>query len=63
MRTKKFTDSHRDDINLKKPIDDNQVLNSYYDDRETFVVDYDVDLVEVECNYTTGEVIFKLKKG
>jgi len=45
------------------PIDNEKVLNTYYDDRETFVVDYDIDLVEVECHPATGEVIFKLKKG
>jgi len=43
----------------KKPIDDKSVLNSYYDDRETFVVDFNPDLVSVVVN--DGEVIFKLR--
>jgi hypothetical protein len=43
-----------------KPIDDETVLNSYYDDRETFVVDFDESLVDVVVE--TGTVTFKLKK-
>jgi hypothetical protein len=43
-----------------KPIDDETVLNSYYDDRETFVVDFDENLVEVVVD-TKGTVIFRLK--
>ena len=45
----------------KKPIDDDTVLNSYYDDRETFVVDFDEDLVDVDVRL--GSVIFRLKKN
>ena len=44
----------------KKPIDDKTVLNSYYDDRETFVVDFEEGLVDVDVNI--GTVIFRLKK-
>ena len=44
----------------KKPIDDDSVLNSYYDDRETFVVDYDFRKVSVELR--TGEIVFSLRK-
>jgi hypothetical protein len=43
-----------------KSIDDETVLNSYYDDRETFVVDFDESLVDVDVNI--GTVTFKLKK-
>ena len=43
-----------------KPIDDKQVLNYFYDDRETFVVDFDEDLVEVVVE--KGSVVFNLKK-
>jgi hypothetical protein len=43
-----------------KSIDDETVLNSYYDDRETFVVDFDENLVDVVVE--TGTVTFKLKK-
>jgi len=42
-----------------KSIDDETVLNSYYDNRETFVVDFDENLVEVVV--TKGTVIFRLK--
>ena len=42
-----------------KPIDDIDVLNYFFDDRETFVVDFNPDLVSVVVN--EGEVIFKLK--
>jgi hypothetical protein len=42
-----------------KPIDDDSVLNSYYDDRETFVVDFDEKLVSVVVE--KGTIIFKLK--
>ena len=45
---------------MKKPIDNNDVLNYYFDNRETFVVDFDKDLVTVEVK--DGEVIFKLKR-
>lgn len=48
----------------RKPIDDNDVLNSFYDDRETFVVDYNPDLVYIDYeDIVKGEIVFKLKKG
>ena len=43
-----------------KPIDDKEVLNYFFDDRETFVVDFDKDLVTIEVK--DGEVIFKLER-
>jgi len=46
--------------NKQKSIDDDSVLNSYYDDRCTFVVDFDEDLVDVDIRL--GTVIFKLKR-
>jgi len=46
---------------IKKPIDNKEVLNYFYDDRETFVVDYDFRKVEVELR--TGEIVFSLKNG
>jgi len=46
---------------MKKAIDDDSILNSYYDDRETFVVDYDSGLIDVELDTYSGTVIFKLK--
>jgi len=42
-----------------KPIDDKEVLNFYFDNREIFVVDFDEKLVDVEVK--KGEVVFKLK--
>ena len=42
-------------------IDDEMVLTHYYDDRETFVVDFNTELVEVSI--FEGEVIFKLKNN
>jgi len=48
----------------RKPIDDKDVLNSFYDDRETFVVDYNPDLVYIDYeDIVKGEIVFKLKKG
>ena len=44
----------------KKPIDDEDVLNYYFDDRETFVVNYDFRRVDVELR--TGEIVFSLRK-
>jgi len=44
----------------KKPIDNKEVLNYFFDDRETFVVDYDFKLVDVELR--TGEIVFSLRK-
>ena len=44
----------------KKPIDDKEVLNYFFDDRETFVVDYDFRKVSVELR--TGEIVFSLRK-
>jgi hypothetical protein len=41
-------------------IDDEKVLNSFYDDRETFVVDYDEKLVVVTVE--KGSVIFSIKR-
>ena len=41
-------------------IDNDMVLNHYYEDRETFVVDFNTELVEFSV--FEGEVIFKLKK-
>ena len=50
-------------MSKKKPIDNKEVLNYYFDDRETFVVDYDVNLVTVDVSGTDpGTIIFKLKK-
>ena len=43
------------------PIDNEKVLNYYYEDRTEFVVDFDENLVDVMVK--NGEVIFKLKKG
>ena len=43
-----------------KPIDDKEVLNYFFDNRETFVVDYDFREVDVELR--TGEIVFRLKK-
>ena len=31
-----------------KPIDNKDILNYFFDDRETFVVDYDTTLVKAE---------------
>jgi len=42
-----------------KSIDDDNVLNSFYDDKETFVVDFDENLVSVDVK--KGMVVFKLK--
>ena len=42
-----------------KAIDDDEVLNSYYDSREIFVVDFDDKLVDVKVE--KGTVIFSLK--
>lgn len=44
----------------RKPIDDEKVLNYFFDDRETFVVDYDFRRVSVE--FRTGEIVFSLKE-
>ena len=41
-------------------IDDDEVLYSYYDDRETFVVDFDEDLVEIVIE--KGNATFRLKR-
>jgi len=41
-------------------IDDKKILNSYYDDRETFVVDFDPKKVSVEVK--KDEILFKLKR-
>ena len=43
----------------KKPIDDNEVLNSFYDNRETFIVDFNPKLVKIEA--FKDEVIFRLR--
>ena len=43
----------------KKGIDDNEVLNSYYENREEFIVDYDPKAVEFVL--LDGSVVFKLK--
>ena len=43
-----------------KAIDDEEVLNYYFDDRETFVVDYDPKLVWVDIDIKPGEVVFRL---
>jgi len=40
-------------------INDEEVLESYYDDRETFIVSFNPNLVDVEM--TNGEVKFTLK--
>ena len=46
-----------------KPIDDKEVLNYFFDDRETFVVDYDPKLVVIDVDdIKNGSVVFKLKK-
>jgi len=42
------------------PIDDERVLNYYFDDRETFVVDYNDDLVVAK--FTNEGVVFRLKQ-
>jgi hypothetical protein len=43
-------------------IDDDEVLHTYYDDRETFVVDFDENLVWVDMrDISKGTVIFHLK--
>ena len=44
----------------KLPIDNEEVLNHYYDDRETFVVDYDDRLVKIEIQ--KGSVTFRLRR-
>ena len=41
-------------------IDSDMVLTHYYEDMETFVVDFNTELVEVSV--FEGEAIFKLKK-
>jgi hypothetical protein len=40
-------------------IDDDEILSSYYDDRETFVVSFDSKFVSVEVS--ENQVIFKIK--
>ena len=47
-------------MNKKKPIDDDNVLNSYYDSRDVFVVDFDESKVKVTIQ--KGTVIFSLKE-
>lgn len=47
----------------KYVIDNETILNSYYDDRETFIVDYNPNLVAIELNTYSGKVIFRLKEG
>ena len=44
----------------QKSIDDKEILNYFFDDRETFVVDYDFRKVSVELR--TGEIVFSLRK-
>ena len=41
-------------------IDDKQILNYFYDNRETFVVDFDENKVFIEVE--KGTVYFSLKK-
>lgn len=42
-----------------RPLDDKGVLNYFFDDRCTFVVDYDFRKVSVELR--TGSIVFSLK--
>ena len=41
-------------------IDDEKVLNHFYDSREVFIVDFDSELVEV--NVEKGTATFSLKR-
>jgi len=45
-----------------KPIDDKDVLNYYFGDRKTFVVDYNPELVWADVDIKPGEVVFRLKE-
>jgi len=42
-------------------IDDEKVLNHFYDSREVFVVDFDPEKVLLEVDVEKGTVIFKVK--
>jgi len=48
---------------MVKVIDDSDVLNHFYDDRRTFVVDFDEKLVDVDLKeMATGTIVFRIKK-
>ena len=48
---------------MVKVIDDSDVLNHFYGDRRTFVVDFDEKLVDVDLKeMATGTIVFRIKK-
>lgn len=42
-------------------IDDEKILNHFYESREVFVVDFDPEKVLLEVNVEEGTVMFKLR--
>jgi hypothetical protein len=53
----------QNDWRLWRMIDDEKVLNHFYDSREVFVVDFDPKKVLLEVDVEKGIVMFKMRGG